>query len=74
MALFKITVKSSRVTNGIRVEKGMSVDVPSKYSNPVTTNGGHEVQDAFMRVYGIDIKKAGCLSTVYLDVKRSINF
>lgn len=70
MALFKITVKSSRVSNGIRLEKGMSVDVPSKYSNPVTTNGGHEVQDAFMRVYGIDIKKAGCLSTVFLDVQK----
>ena len=41
MALFKITVKSSRVSNGIRLEKGMSVDVPSKYTNPVTTNGGH---------------------------------
>ena len=36
MALFKITIKSSRVSNGIHLEKGMSVDVPSKYSNPVT--------------------------------------
>lgn len=70
MALFRITVKSSRVSNGIRLEKGMSVDVPSGYSNPVTTNGGHEVQDAFMRVHGIDLKKANCLSTAYLDVKK----
>ena len=28
------------------------------------------VIDAFMRIYGIDIKKAGALSTVYLDVER----
>jgi hypothetical protein len=70
MALFKITVKRSGVTNGLRLEKGMSVDVPSKYTNPVVTNGGHEVQDAFLRVYGIDLKKANCLSMNYLDVQK----
>ena len=70
MALFRITVKRSSLVNGIRVEKGMSVDVPSSYSNPVTTNGGHQVQDAFMRVYGIDMKKACRISMNYLDVEK----
>jgi len=70
MALFRITVKQNKYSNGIRLEKGMTVDVSSRYSNPVTTNGGHEVIDAFQRVYGIDIKKNGGLSTVYLDVKK----
>ncbi len=70
MALFKIIVKSSGTVNGIRLEKGMSVEVASRYSNPVNTNGGHEVQDAFMRIYGIDLKKANRLSTAYLDVKK----
>jgi hypothetical protein len=47
----------------------MSVNVvTNSFSNPVTTNGGQLVVDAFMRIYGIDIKKAGCLSMVYLDV------
>lgn len=57
MALFRITVKQNKYANGIRLEKGMTVDVSSTYSNPVTTNGGHEVIDAFQRMYGIDIKK-----------------
>ena len=58
-------------TNGIRVEKGMSVKVATNsMSNPVTTNGGQAVADAFYRIYGIDAKKAGILSTVYLDVQR----
>jgi len=71
MALFRITVKQSGTSNGIRIEKGMSVDVVSKYSsNPVSINGGHEVVDAFMRIYGIDIKKAGKLSTPYLNVEK----
>lgn len=70
MALFRITVKQSSITNGIRVEKGMTVDVVSNYSNPVSTNGGQEVIDAFLRIYGIDIKKAGKLSSAYLDIKK----
>ena len=69
--LYRITVKNSKLTNGIRVEKGMSVDVPSNsMSNPVTTNGGQAVADAFMRIYGIDIRKAGALSMAWLDVER----
>jgi hypothetical protein len=70
MALFRITVKQNKYANGIRLEKGMTVDVSSTYSNPVTTNGGHEVIDAFQRMYGLDIKKNGGLSTVYLDIKK----
>lgn len=71
MALFRITTKRPSVTNGIRIEPGMEVQVVSNsISNPVTTNGGQPVVDAFMRVYGVDIKKAGCLNSVYLDVER----
>ena len=70
MALFRITVKQNKYSNGIRLEKGMTVDVSSRYSNPLTTNGAHEVIDAFQRIYGIDIKKIGVLSPVYLDVKK----
>ena len=61
MALFLITVKQNHRCNGINLEKGMSVEVSSLYSNPLTTNGGHEVQDAFMRKYGIDLKKNGVI-------------
>ena len=38
--------------------------------DPVHTNGGQVVADAFMRIYGVDIKKAGALNGIYLDVKR----
>lgn len=69
--LYRITVKQNKIANGIRVEKGMSVDVvTNSFSNPVTTNGGQAVVDAFMRIYGIDIKKAGALNMVYLDCQR----
>ena len=71
MPLFRVTVKQMKLTGGIRIEPGMTVDVvSSSMSNPLTTNGGQAVADAFMRVYGIDMKRLGALSTVYLDVVR----
>ena len=69
--LYRVTVKNSKNCNGIRLERGMSVDVATNsMSNPVTTNGGQPVVDAFMRIYGIDIRKAGALSMAWLDVER----
>ncbi|MDH8702752.1 hypothetical protein M2138_002123 [Dysgonomonadaceae bacterium PH5-43] len=71
MPLFRITVRTMKNSNGIRLEKGMSVDVVSQsFSNPISTNGGQLVVDAFMRIYGVDIKKAGALSLAYLDVEQ----
>lgn len=71
MPLFRVTVKSAKNSNGVRIEKGMSVEVVTQsMSNPVSTNGGQVVADAFMRLYGVDIKKAGALSMVYLDVVK----
>ena len=69
--LYRVTVKNSKNCNGVRLERGMSVDVATNsMSNPVTTNGGQPVADAFMRIYGIDIRKAGALSMAWLDVER----
>ena len=69
--LYRVTVKISKNSNGVRIERGMSVDVvTNSMSNPVTTNGGQPVADAFMRIYGIDIRQAGALNMAYLDVKQ----
>ncbi|RRD79337.1 hypothetical protein EII14_06370 [Alloprevotella sp. OH1205_COT-284] len=70
MARFRITAKRIKNCNGIRIEPGMSVEVITKtMSNPVSTNGGQCVIDAFYRIYGIDIKKAGCLNNIELNVE-----
>jgi hypothetical protein len=70
MGLFIATVKSNRWTNGVKLEKGMSVEFISNYSSPLSTNGGHEVIDAFMRKYGVDIKKACAVSDAWIAVKK----
>lgn len=71
MPIFQITTKNRRNVNGILIEPGMTVQVISQsFSNPVVTNGGQAVVDAFMRVYGIDIKKSGVLNTADLEVEK----
>ncbi len=71
MPLFRVTVKQPKLSNGQRIERGMQVDVvTNSMSNPLTVSGGQAVADAFMRIYGVDLKRLGALSTVYLDVER----
>ena len=59
MALFRITVKQTRSINGVRLEKGMTVEV-AKGNNTATptdvfgtTDGKKMVANAFMVKYGI---------------------
>lgn len=71
MPRFLITTKRMTQFNGIRIEPGMSVEVvTNSFNNPLLTNGGQPVVDAFMRIYGIDIRKAGIMSQAYLDVRQ----
>ena len=72
MPRFRIITKNRKNVNGIRIEPGMSVEVVTQsMSNPVITNGGQAVADAFYRIYGIDIKKAGCLNMIDLNVENN---
>jgi hypothetical protein len=71
MPRYRITTKRMTNTNGIRIEPGMSVEVVSNsFVNPLLTNGGQPVADAFLRIYGVDIRRAGIMSQAYLDVER----
>ena len=71
MARFRITTKMMKNSNGVRIEPGMTVEVVTQsMNNPLLTNGGQVVADAFMRIYSIDIKKAGALNMVYLNVEK----
>ncbi len=73
MAVFQITTKQLKVCNGIRIDPGLCVQIQTNdFVNPLLTIGGQSVADAFMRIYGIDIRKAGIMNQVYLDVKRII--
>lgn len=69
MSLWRITVKNSGCLNGIRLERGMSVQVVST-AHPLTSSGLGLVRDAFIRIYGVDLKAIGALNGSYLDAKK----
>ena len=69
--LYRVTVKSNRIANGIRLEKGMSVEVVSQSFPLLSTQQGKEqVNNAFKAKYGVDIKKARADTSLYLDVVK----
>ena len=71
MPIFQITTKHRKQINGIRIEPGMTVQVVTQsMSNPITTNGGQAVIDAFLRIYSVNIKEAGCLNMSDLELKQ----
>lgn len=71
MPKFIVTTKRTSQFNGIRIEPGMQVEVlTNTFFNPLLVNGGQPIVDAFMRIYGIDIRKAGILSQSFLDVRK----
>ena len=58
-------------SNGVRLEKGMSVEVVSQsYSLLSTLQGKELVNNAFKAKYGVDVKKACALTSLYLDVVK----
>ena len=68
--LYKVTVKSNLNSNGVRLEKGMSVEVSSQSLPLSTLQGKEQVNNAFKAKYGVDLKKACALQSIYLDVVK----
>lgn len=69
--LYKVTVKSNLNSNGVRLEKGMSVEVVSQSFNLLGTRQGQElVNNAFKAKYGVDVGRANALTSLYLDVVK----
>ena len=69
--LYKVTVKSNLIANGVRLEKGMFVEVASQSFPLLSTLQGKEaVNNAFKAKYGVDVKKACANTSLYLDVVK----
>ena len=71
MALYRVTVTRTIASNGICLEPGMSVDIPTQTTtNPVSVNGGRELIAAFQRIYGIDVTKSFGILKTALKVEK----
>ena len=68
--LYKVTVKTNLNSNGVRLEKGMSVEVASQSLPLSTLQGKEQVNNAFKAKYGVDVKKAGAFTSRYLDLEK----
>ena len=69
--LYKVTIKRGASINGVRLEKGMSVEVVSQSYNLLGTWQNRElVNNAFKAKYGVDVGRANALTSLYLDVVK----
>ena len=69
MPIYRITAITTRISNGQRLDKGLSIDIQTYgYGNPIY-NEHEKVASAFL-VKGVDLKKLGALNTACLSAKR----
>ncbi len=70
MALYKITTKREFINGNLLIDKGLIVQVSSFAANPLYYDEGNDVNNAFKRIYGIDLKPLGLLSNTFLEVEK----
>ena len=74
MVLWRSSVKTGGTVNGVRLEKGMYVEcVTTSTSNPLQTNltkNKPMIGQLFMNKYGVDLEKAGLISTSRLTCEK----
>lgn len=70
MPIYRVTVKSTKVGGGQRIDKGLYVDVQTYYySNPVISEK-EKVAQAFLSQRCVDLKKLGALNTACLEATK----
>ena len=70
MALYRVRTKRRKCCNGVNIESGMEVQVVTPLNNTVQVNNWQYVEDAFMRVFGISMRKANCLIVSDLEIVK----
>lgn len=70
MSLYKVKTKYRKCCNGVTVEPGMEVQVVTPLNNTVQVNDWKYVEEAFLRVYGISLRKANCLNASQLEITK----
>lgn len=68
MALYQATVKLSQsLSHGQVLEKGMRVTF-SSFAPPWSVQGGMPINEAYLRVFGIDLKANQVLGPGFIEV------
>jgi len=70
MPIYRVTVTTTRVYNGQRIDRGLYVDVQTYgYGNPITCEK-EKVANAFLYQRGVDLKKMGALNCACLKATK----
>ena len=72
--MYKVTVKANLSSGGVRLEKGMSVEVAFHQKATLCSllgdgKGQELIISAFKTKYGVAVKKAGAFTPRYLDLE-----
>ena len=73
MALWKISVKNSGIINGVRIEKGMSIEYVTKTTTPpLQSLSQHKdaINQLFKNKDGVDLAKAGIINTGRMSCEK----
>jgi hypothetical protein len=68
MATFEIKTKHSMNVKGEFIDRGLSVQISTMFSNPLDEK--EKVHKAFMRVHGLDLKTEGYLNNGFLKYNK----
>lgn len=70
MALYRITSKRRCISNGMILEKGLSVQITALKLGPVSGLYADRINTLFKNAYGLDLKKMNVLNATYLEVEQ----
>lgn len=72
MPLWKISIKTPDTVNGVRLEKGMFVEMVTNGINPLQAVSTHKLQIAqlFLNKYGIDLIKGNLVNSGRLSCEK----
>ena len=70
MSLYRIRTKRRKLCNGVSIEPGMEVQVVTPVNGKYSMNNWQYVEDAFLRVFGISMRKANALNLGDLEVTK----
>ena len=70
MSLYRVKTKRRKSCNGVNIEPGMEAQVVAPVNQTVQVNNWQYVEDAFMRIFGISLRKANSLNLGDLEITK----
>ena len=70
MSLYKVVTRRRKCCNGVNIEAGMEAQVVTPLNTTVQTENWKYVEETFMRMFGISLRKANCLNAGDLIITK----